>query len=468
MVFASPEFLGLFLPLFLALTLVSPRAWHNAILLAGSCVFYAWWSPWFLWLLAANTVCAWAGALAIEAAASERARGRWLATLIALNLATLAGFKYANLGMETLNATFGLAGAPPLAWERVVLPIGLSFYVLQAISYLVDVWRREVRAERSFVDFAAYHAMFGQLIAGPIVRYAWVARDIHERVISGAGFAHGARRFMIGVSMKVLVADTLAPVVDLAFSLPQPSLFDAWAGCLAYCLQLFFDFAGYSAMAIGLGLMLGFRLPENFLNPYLARDLQDFWRRWHISLSSWLRDYLYIPLGGSRHGRWRTYRNLALTMALAGLWHGGDTWNYLLWGILHGVALVIVRRRAERGARRLPGWLAHACTLAFLALAFTLFRASGFDAALAMYAGQFGLHGLGPGEAMRLALRPVHGAAALLGVACIVYPLAAPWLRGRLEGRGQRLAGAWPVPAFMLSFALIASRDTVPFLYFQF
>jgi alginate O-acetyltransferase complex protein AlgI len=275
---------------------------------------------------------------------------------------------------------------------------------------------------------------------------------------------------MIGMSMKVLVADSLAPLADTAFALEQPSFVDAWFGCLAYSMQLFFDFAGYSAMPIGIGLMLGFHFPENFNRPYLARSIQDFWRRWHLSLSSWIRDYLYIPMGGNRRSEWITYRNLFLTMAIAGLWHGGDSWNFLLWGGLHGLALCAARAWDQAGLRAMPAFPAHALTLLFVALAWTLFRAPDLGSALSMYAGQFGLHSFGLGDALAVTLRPAHGIAAMLGVACVILPV---W-QARAESRWSddrwflMLGAAWPICGFMLSFALIASRETVPFLYFQF
>ncbi len=275
---------------------------------------------------------------------------------------------------------------------------------------------------------------------------------------------------MIGMSMKVLVADSLAPVVDVAFALPEPSFVDAWMGCLAYSLQLFFDFAGYSAMAIGIGLMLGFHFPENFNRPYLASSIQDFWRRWHLSLSSWIRDYLYIPFGGNRGSKWMIYRNLLLTMAIAGLWHGGDSWNFLLWGFAHGVALCVARVWSGAGWFSMPRALSHVLTLLFVALAWTLFRAPDFATALNMYAGQFGLHAFAMGDALAATVRPTHAIAALLGVFCVIAPI----YQQRFEARyGHNalfwLAGSlWPVLGFLLSFALIASRETVPFLYFQF
>ncbi|MNM15820.1 Peptidoglycan O-acetyltransferase [compost metagenome] len=471
MVFASLEFLTLFLPLFLMVYALARPAWRNLVLLIGSWLFYGWLSPLFLLLHMALTVLAWAGGLLV-ARSDERSRTRMylLVSLIVINTAVLCWYKYANILAALYNELLSQYGALPMEWQRVALPAGLSFIVLQVISYLVDVHRHVVPVERSFVRYATYISMFGHSIAGPIIRYDWVRRELEQRQFNWPNFAQGARRFMVGMCMKVLVADTLAPLVNVAFALEQPSLVDAWIGCLAYSLQLFFDFAGYSAMAIGLGLMLGFHFPENFNRPYLASSIQDFWRRWHLSLSSWLRDYLYIALGGNRRGVWRTYRNLFLTMAIAGLWHGGDSWNYLLWGSAHGVALCIDRAWSRSTLPRLPNWAGHCATLLFVCLAWTLFRSPDFATALDMYAGQFGLHGIALGEAMAVSLRPVHALAAVLGVLAILAPLLQPTVEKHVADHplSVLVASLWPVLGFALSFCLIASRESVPFLYFQF
>lgn len=472
MVFTSLEFLTLFLPGFFGIYLVTPASWRNRVLLLGSWFFYAWWSPVFLSLLIIVTGIAWYGGLLIQQASEHHNQQRakhWLILLITINVGILCWFKYANIVVATYNQTALWVGAMPVAWQKVVLPAGLSFFVLQAVSYLIDVKRNTIKAQPSFVDFGAYIAMFGQLIAGPIIRYEWVHTELAHRPMNWPNFRQGARRFMIGMSMKVLVADTLAPIADIAFALPAPSMADAWLGCGAYTLQLFFDFAGYSAMAIGLGQMMGFHFPENFNSPYLARNIQDFWRRWHLSLSSWIRDYLYIPLGGNRYGVYKTYRNLLLTMAIAGLWHGGDSWNFLFWGIAHGVALSVNRIWNEAGWPRLPSALAHALTLIFVMLAWTLFRATDFDNAIAMYQGQFGFNALALGNELRLAWRPAHGIAAILGIACVLFPLAQPWLdRQPATQRLANIRGLWPLGAFLLSYSLLASRGSTPFLYFQF
>jgi alginate O-acetyltransferase complex protein AlgI len=410
----------------------------------------------------------WVGGLAIDVTKTQRERGWMLTAFIAINLLLLCWFKYSNILVETLNGFVGPGSALSIEWQLVILPIGLSFIVLQSISYLIDVYRRTVPADKSFVSFGAYQSMFVHLIAGPIIRYEWVKRELVSRPFDWEHFSLGARRLMIGMSMKVLIADTLAPVVDVAFAVQNPSFLDAWLGCIGYGLQLFFDFAGYSVMAIGLGMMLGFRFPENFNNPYLATSIQDFWRRWHLSLSSWIRDYLYIPLGGNRLGPVRTYVNLLLTMAIAGLWHGGDSWNFLLWGIAHGVALSVDRLWNQAKLGSLPTMLSRTLTLLFVFLAWTIFRAHTFDSGLQMYAGQFGLNGFGLSDAMLVLLRPSHWLAYVLGIACVMVPLLQGWVE-RQSGRGVVfVATVWPIIGFLFSFALIASRGAVPFLYFQF
>lgn len=468
MVFASLEFLTLFLPAFLILyALVGPKR-RNATLLVASWVFYGWWSPLYLTLFIALTVLGWIGGLVIDRRGDSASRGWALALFVCINVGTLCWYKYANILVETTNSVLVMSGAMPIEWQRNALPIALSFIVLQSISYLIDVYRRTVPADKSFVSFGAYQAMFVHLIAGPIIRYDWVKRELVSRPFNWTTFSLGARRFMIGMSMKVLIGDTLAPVVDTAFALTNPSFVDAWIGCIAYTLQLFFDFAGYSVMAIGLGLMLGFRFPENFNNPYLATSIQDFWRRWHMSLSSWIRDYLYIPLGGSRLGPVRTYVNLFLTMSIAGLWHGGDTWNFLLWGMAHGAALCIGRLWSNLGLPEVPVLLSRVLTLLFVMLAWTIFRAHTFDIAMDMYRGQFGLNGLGMGDTLAVIVRPAHLLAAVLGIACVVAPVFQPWANRHVNPAVLAFAGLWPLAGFLLSFALIASRGAVPFLYFQF
>src|SRR4029077_14302511 len=289
-----------------------------------------------------------------------------------------------------------------------------------AVSYLIAVRRKAGAAEPSFVSFAAYLDMFPHLIAGPIIRYSWVDKALIERSLTFEDLSIGARRFMIGFAVKVLIADTLAPVVEAAFALPAPSFVDAWLGNICFAFQIFFDFAGYSAMAIGLGRMLGFKYPENFRDPYLAVTIQDFWRRWHISLSSWLRDYLYISLGGNRYGDVRTYTNLFLTMAIGGLWHGAS-WSFLLWGVIHGSALAIARFWNQRGWWW-PPLLSYPLTLAVVLFAWTPFRATSWDGTVAMLSGQVGLNGWALSEPMGLTLRPLHLVWMAIAAAVVFWP----------------------------------------------
>ncbi len=466
MVFASVEFLTLFLPLFFLAYLAVPRGGRNLVLLLASWIFYGWWKPIFLLLLWAVTLAGYGFGRAIEGAPTDRDKQRLLAWGAALNLALLGWFKYANLLVGTGNDGLALLHAGQIPWDPVILPIGLSFYILHAISYLYDIRRGVVKAEPSLIAFGVYIAMFSQLVAGPVIRYRWVDKELARRRFDLDGFGAGARRFMTGFAMKVLVADSLAPLVAAAFALERPSLAEAWLGAGAYGLQLYFDFAGYSAMAIGLGLMLGFHFPENFNHPYLATSIQDFWRRWHISLSGWLRDYLYIPLGGNRGGELRTYGNLLLTMAIGGLWHGA-AWTFLAWGLVHGLALA-VERLATRHGLALPTVLAYPATMAVVLLAWTLFRADDWATAETMLRGQFGLQGLGLGDQLAVALHPTVLFWLGLGLAIIWWPA----LRDRLPpGRvtvPRWWQALWPAAVFLYALAVLEGHETVPFLYFQF
>lgn len=465
MVFASLEFLTLFLPLFFAFYLLTPQRFRNHTLLVGSWIFYAWWTPKFLILIIALTLLAWGAAILIDKTSDEKWKTRWMAWAIILNLASLVWYKYTNMLVGTLNEFLTGHQMQPVPWEHVMLPIALSFTVLHAISYLVDVRRKVVPAQYDVLAFSAYMAMFPHLIAGPIVRYKVIDKELRERVFSMEKFSLGVRRFMIGFSMKVLIADTLAPVVTLCFGLKNPGFWDAWIGCVAYTFQLYFDFAGYSAMAIGLGLMLGFHFEENFNNPYLAVSIQDFWRRWHQTLSSWLRDYLYISLGGNRYGITHTYINLMLTMAIGGLWHGGDNWNYLIWGIIQGTALCCDRAFTQRGLS-MPDYASRALTMLTVMLAWTVFRATGFDNALGMWAGQFGLNGFGIQDEVILALRPMILLTFAIGLCCVVYPATAIAKRGGLGV--MQWSMLWPVLTFAYGVVVLAGQKAIPFLYFQF
>ena len=463
MVFTSTVFLFLFLPTFLGIYALLPARRRTAAIVVASYAFYAWWRPDFALVFALSTLMAVAAGRAVARARGTPRSRSTLALGVGAQLATLAYFKYAGFGVESLNALLLALGVRPLPMLEVVLPIGISFYVFQAISYLADVARGDAPANARAVDVAAFVALFPQLIAGPIVRYKTIAADLAAPRMDVAGLAAGAERFMLGFVKKVLIADALAPVVDGAFGLAAPTAAEAWLGVTGYAVQLLFDFSGYSDMAIGLGRMLGFRFPENFLRPYRARSLTEFWRRWHVSLSTWLRDYLYLPLGGNRRGRRRTYVNLVTVMLLAGLWHGA-AWTFVLWGGWHAAWLVGERLAGVRADR--PAWPAPLGTLGTFAVVLVgwgLFRAADLAAAGAMLAGLVGWHGLAPGPDLAWLLGPRPLLAGAIGLLLAFrphrYPAApprAPWYRAAL------------VPLFVLGVGRAVVDAASPFLYFQF
>jgi alginate O-acetyltransferase complex protein AlgI len=468
MVFTSSVFLFLFLPLFLGLYYLLPARARLAWILVASWAFYGWWRLDFLALLVAVTTWSYLAGLWIG-----RHRGSWrsravLALAITADLAVLGYFKYFNFGLESLNALLASVGVRTLTAWKVVLPVGISFYLFHAISYLVDVHRGDAPVAADFLELTVYMALFPQLVAGPIIRYKDLSPQLRQRTHSFAGFSEAAARFMIGFCKKVLIADLVAPIANAGFGLGAPTAADAWLSALAYTAQIYFDFSGYSDMAIGLGLMMGFRFPENFRTPYLSRSITEFWRRWHISLSTWLRDYLYIPLGGNRRGSGRTLANLMVVMVLGGLWHGA-AWTFVLWGAWHGLFLALERRRRrtlEAEGRR-PA--AVAATMAVVIVGWVLFRSTSLRQALGMVAGMIGLHGLRLSGAFRWqlgGLELVVLALALLGV------YVGPWLARRAAWRGTwepALAGRLAViPLFLLALLRTAAESFSPFLYFQF
>lgn len=460
MVFSSYIFLFAFLPLFLAGYYLTPVRGRSLLILVASYLFYAWWRPDFLALLVGVTVISYAFALAIEAAGEARRRFHLLATGVGLNLAALGYFKYANFGVHSLNALLADLGLEPLRFAAVLLPIGLSFYIFHAISYLVDIYRREAPPARNLIDFAAFIALFPHLVAGPVLRYHLLAEQFRSRVHSVDRFARGSVVFMIGFCKKVLIADSVSPLADAAFAATSPTFADAWLGALAYTIQLFFDFSGYTDMAIGLALMIGFVFPQNFNDPYTARSITDFWKRWHMSLSSWLREYLYLPLGGNRKGVRRTYINLFLTMLLGGLWHGAN-WTFVLWGAWHGGLLAAERYWGERFGQSFPAWLAVLRTMFFVIIGWVLFRAVDVVNAGRMFAGMFGLNGFAfsPEVAWRVT---VDQCGLLVFGFVLVY--AMPLLRSRFGGRLQYLC----LPGFLWAVVTLSAQSFTPFLYFQF
>ncbi|MBW2318364.1 MAG: MBOAT family protein [Deltaproteobacteria bacterium] len=346
MVFSSVFFLFAFLPTVIlcyhAERLLSGNGLRNAVLLLFSYMFYLYGAAGFLLVLVLSTFADYLLGLLIDR--DNRRKRLWLGLSVFLNTGLLVYFKYANFLIEELREILNSFGLSFVGWEEVIFPIGISFFTFQKLSYVIDIYRGKSRPTTNVVDFSLYVAMFPQLIAGPIIRFSHVSKQLKERKESWNQFHAGAMRFCWGLAKKVMIANSCGQIADVAFGLDLHNLDTktAWLGSLAYTLQIYFDFSAYSDMAIGLGMLFGFRFPENFNLPYSATSITDFWRRWHISLSLWLRDYIYIPLGGSRRGAFRTYLNLAIVSAVCGIWHGANT-TFFLWGLYHGGLLVLER-----------------------------------------------------------------------------------------------------------------------------
>lgn len=465
MSFASPTFLFLFLPGCVAAYFACRgTASRNVLLLTASWLFYAWGEPIFVLLLIGMTVFNYAMARMVCALDGARRRHA-LAAGIVVDLAVLGYFKYAAFTATNLNLAFASTGWS-LGIPQVPLPLGVSFFTLQAISYLIDVHRRRVAVDRDPIQVALYLAFFPQLIAGPIVRYSQVGANLRRRHHTLGRASAGLRIFVIGLAQKLLIADLIAPVADAVFDHARhPGLAESWLGAVSYALQIYFDFAGYSNMAVGLGVLFGFRLPRNFRRPYASVSMTEFWRRWHISLSTWFRDYLYIPLGGSRRGGWRTARNLVVVFLLCGLWHG-PSWTFVLWGAWHGAFLVVERllRRFQPPPRVLGWCYAFAATT----VGWVLFRSADLGHAADIWRGMAGLNGNDTySRATATAIAPIHSwLIPLAGLLAIV-----PLHRLRLGLASVRMVWADTVTVGMLLTLCVLEVSTgtsSPFLYFRF
>jgi alginate O-acetyltransferase complex protein AlgI len=375
MVFSSSIFLFVFLPLILLCYYLLGRQFKNLFLLAASLVFYAWGEVFYVLIMLGSIGTNYIIGRLLARYSRPRQKKPILAAGIMLNLGLLAYYKYANFVVENINQLIALAGIETIDWSPVHLPLGISFFTFQAMSYLIDVYQGENKAQRNIVNVALYISLFPQLIAGPIVRYHDISKQIRERSLSLKLINSGAQRFIYGLAKKVLIANPLGLIADQVFAIDGTQLTPelAWLGLACYTLQIYFDFSGYSDMAIGLGRMLGFRFLENFNYPYISQSIREFWRRWHISLSSWFRDYLYIPLGGNRLGKLRTFFNLLLVFSLCGLWHGAS-WTFLLWGLFHGSFLVIERSSIGKILTNMPLIAKHVYTLLVVMAGWVFFR----------------------------------------------------------------------------------------------
>ncbi len=473
MVFSSPVFLFAYLPLTLAVYYLMPLRWRNLALFLLSLVFYGWDKPIYIpVMLFSVTVSYLCGFPIGKYRDRDRHRARvWLVVSLVLNLSVLVFFKYTNFIIENLRLIPPLAGVlHPLEWLE--LPIGISFYTFQIMSYSIDLYRGENETQRSYIAFGTYVALFPQLIAGPIVRYRDVDRQLLSRTHTVDRFASGVRRFAVGFGKKILLGDALAAVyaylstaADFEFT-----VLSGWLMVATYTLHIYFDFSGYSDMAIGLGRMFGFEFPENFRYPYMASSITDFWRRWHITLSTWFREYVYIPLGGNRRGRARQYFNLAVVWLLTGLWHGAS-WNFVLWGLFYLILLVAEKafllRLLERN--RLTRVLGHIGALLLVGIGWMIFDHTDLGKAFRIIGGLFGI-----GTAGFAAATVSWQALRLLPLLAVSVAAATPYptrLWNRLTGRRPALAVLEPVllvAVLALSVACAVRSDYSPFLYFNF
>ena len=481
MLFTEPTFLFLFLPLLLALYFLRrPHAsYANWLLLIASVIFYVKGGGAFTWLILASIAFNYWMAIGVQRAhVVSPARAKvFVAVAVAVNLIVLGIFKYGNFFVDNLNAVIDAFHGTPFNRPEILLPIGISFFTFHAISYVVDVYRGDATAQKSPVHAALYLLLFPQLIAGPIIRYRTIADQLARRSVTLDDFAEGVRRFVVGLGKKVLIANIVAVPADRIFSAPTAQLdaAHAWLAVICYTLQIYFDFSGYSDMAIGLGRMFGFHFPENFRWPYIADTVQEFWRRWHMSLSSWFRDYLYVPLGGNRGSRAQTYRNLVTVFFLCGLWHGAS-WNFVIWGLFHGTFLVVERLGLASAVRRLWPPLRHAYLLVVVMIGWVFFRADTLASAISFIRTMFGFQApFAPTPfALGWYLTPELWLALLLGIigSAPVIPALSSWRKARLTTwRGFGFDAAATASLMVILVAAImqmAARTYNPFIYFRF
>lgn len=474
MIFTSITFLFYFLPATLLLYYAVPKC-RDLVLLLASMLFYSWGEQLYVLLLLGSITFNFLVGRELGAR-NGKERSLWLAVGIVINLSALGFFKYAGMLWDGVRVAGHVAGVDLSAFNAGALPIGISFFTFQAISYLVDVYRGDVPAERGFIKVAIYISMFPHLVAGPIVRFKTIVRDLHNRRLSAARFNLGVKYVVAGLAQKVLIANTLAPAVDTIFTLPAGQLATslAWAGMMGYTLQIYFDFAGYSNIAIGLAWMLGIRFPQNFNYPYSATSMTDFWQRWHLSLSNWFRDYLYIPLGGNRVQTWKMYRNLFMVFGLCGLWHGASI-TFVLWGFYHGFFLILEKAWGIRSAEAGPAILRRIYTLFAVMFGWVFFRCSTVGQAISYF---YALLGLGAGAdaapLFSMLVPPEVWLAAGAGI-IFSFPVVPFFERVLFVSRPSHMLkvsaliymGVWAVSLLFVG-AVLAVSAYKPFIYFQF
>ena len=461
MLFSSIPFLYYFLPMVLVVYFLAPRKAKNTVLLVSSLIFYGWGEPKLLFLMVFTIVLFYFCGLAIGARPSARWKKAWLLVSVVISLALLGIFKYADFFIGSFNTLTGLS----IPLLRLTLPVGISFYTFQSLSYTIDVYRGSVPPQKNLLSFGAYVSMFPQLIAGPIVRYADIDRELEERTHSWDGFSLGMGRFLVGLGKKVILADNFALLMKLFRESDEKSVLFYWLYAVAFTLNIYFDFSGYSDMAIGLGRMFGFHFPENFNYPYLSKSITEFWRRWHMTLGSWFRDYVYIPMGGNRVSRGRWVWNILTVWMFTGLWHGA-AWNFVLWGLFFGIFLMI--EKWVPGLQKLPNALRHGYVMLAVIFSFVLFNANSLSQAAGDMAGMLGLGGLPLISAPAVYYLKSYGLLFLLGILGAT-PLVKTLARKAADTKAACVLEPLVLAALLLvCTAYLVDGSFSPFLYFRF
>lgn len=479
MLFSSTTFLFVFLPVVLAVYFICPKKLRNVVLLISSLLFYAWGEPRYILVMLGtilvNYILALVCASCKEKGKDKGAKAAVIGTIV-FSIGMLAFFKYSNFFLTNFNGSIGKLAGISLPLLKVALPLGISFYTFQTLSYTIDVYRGEVKPQKNILNLATYVCLFPQLIAGPIVRYQTVAKELEERQESVSQFGEGVRRFVVGLGKKVLLANTAGSVFDAIGGMgdSQVSVALYWLASVSFTFQIYFDFSGYSDMAIGLGKMFGFTFLENFNYPYISKSITEFWRRWHISLSTWFKDYIYIPLGGNRKGKVRTYLNLFLVWLLTGFWHGA-AWNFILWGLYFFVLLMIEKAGLKKLLEKAPSFISHCYALFFINFSWVIFSYDSMDTLGMVCKRMFGFGGI-PfwNSTSTYYLLSYLAVFLIMAIAATPFPKkCVAWIGERLPERGKTVLGivaecAGLLVVLFLATSCLASDAFNPFLYFRF
>lgn len=474
MVFSSSIFLFIFLPIVLSLYFIVPKQFKNIVLLISSIFFYSWGAPKFIFVILGTTFVDYFFVRLLHASETKLKRNLFLILSLSINLGLLFYFKYCNFFIENVNVILAGVGAKEIVWLKLVLPIGISFYTFESLTYVIDVYRRVHAPLKNFWEYQLYIILFPKLIAGPIIRYHDIADQIKERFINEniENRINGFFRFVIGLSKKILIANVLGQVADNIYALPleQINSTGAWAAMLCYTFQIYFDFSGYSDMAIGLAMLFGFKFPENFNNPYISQSITEFWRRWHISLGAWMKNYLYIPLGGNKvKSNYRLYLNLWLVFLASGLWHGAS-WNFVLWGAYHGLFLVLERMFLLKVYAKLGKALSIVICFFVINIGWIYFRVEDLSAANQIVAKLFNF------EFTHIPVRFDYKAISMLILAVAFVFM---WSFSKVELFQQRLLSSLSdrslvlkcltsIILFIICSGYIVASDFNPFIYFRF